>query len=100
MKKEEKIFKRLNNGKSPVKEELDFLRERAQEVKARFKGNPEVIIVVAGEGRRDDDLEPGSCLIGHTFTKKTYRLRHVVGILQAAIQKESFFHFWKQLQSK
>ena len=91
------IFKRGDNGESPRGEEMDYLEEKAQEIKGKFKGNPEVVIVVAGEGRDENDHEPRSCLMGNTFTKETYRFRHVAGILQTAIQIESVRHFVPQV---
>ena len=67
----------------------EFLNLKAKEISKKFKGEPPVVIVVGGIGTREDRFEPKSMLWG---VYNASRLRERVGILQTAIQKDSYEH--------
>lgn len=70
--------------------EKEFLSQKAKDISKQFKGEPPVVIVVGGIGTKNDDLEPKGVIWGKY---KAPRLRERVGILQTAIQRDSYLHY-------
>jgi len=71
-----------------IKEEI---KEEAKNLSDRYQGAP-VVIIVAGSKEAD----VGACITGRWIPGSENRLRDLVGIMQTAIQIESFDHLFSQ----
>lgn len=69
---------------------MNDLNVIAEKISKQFRGEPPVIIVVGGIGELEDDKEPKGTIFGFY---KAPRLRERIGILQAAIQWDSYYHY-------
>jgi hypothetical protein len=70
----------------------DEITEDAKNISKRYDGAP-VVIIVAGSKKAD----VGACITGRWIPDSEDRLRDRIGIMQTAIQIESFGHLFWQL---
>jgi len=75
-----------------IKEEIT---KEAKNLSDRYQGAP-VVIIVAGSKKAD----VGACITGRFIPDSEDRLRDLVGIMQTAIQIESFQHLFGQAFSQ
>lgn len=75
-----------------IKEEI---KKEAKNLSDRYQGVP-VVIIVAGSKKAD----VGACITGRCIPDSEDRLRDLVGIMQTAIQIESFQHLFGQAFSQ
>ena len=80
--------------KNPIKIKEEITKE-AKNLSDRYQGAP-VIILVAGSKKAD----VGACITGRCIPDSEDRLRDLVGIMQTAIQIESFQHLFGQAFSQ
>ncbi len=75
-----------------IKEEI---KKEAKILSDRYQGAP-VVIIIAGSKKAD----VGACITGRCIPDSEDRLRDLVGIMQTAIQIESFQHLFGQAFSQ